>query len=132
MKATPEIEAQGLRAYERVHAYEHLRKWRLPLTYFACILVPLVCGSTFWWQSHPYWALSQVFFALFFVACIYFHSRKLATEYAANQTILADLRKTYGDDLPWVRMEKHFDELRQLEAEIAQERASKTLSLIHI
>jgi len=125
MIASPEIEAQGLQAYERALAYERLRTWRLPAIYVACTVVPLVCGVALWWMEHPYWALSQIAFALFFVGSAYFHWRKLATEYAANVLLLAELEKTYGHDLPWIKMEKHFAELRQLESDIAREKAPR-------
>ena len=45
---TPQIETEGLRAYEQARAFERLRSWRLPLSYVVFPLIPMLIGIGMW------------------------------------------------------------------------------------
>jgi hypothetical protein len=121
-KPTPEIEAQGLRAYEQVLAFERLRTWRLPLVYGAAAVAPLFLAYSAWRSNDGGIAFMGVGFSAFVLFLVVLQWRRLLRQYAENRALLEKLESTYGDALPWVQVEQHFAVLEELKREIAEER----------
>jgi hypothetical protein len=114
MTLTSEIEARGMKAYEQARAFERLRSWRLPLSYAVFALVPALSGAWMWAMGHTTMAGFN-FLAVVFLAWIgRSHWKMLRASYAENLRLLAELEKTYGDELQWVQVEKHFAALEVL------------------
>ena len=121
MKPTPEMEAKGLKAYEQVRAFERLRTWRLPLNYALAPIVPAALGLVGWRFGHPAFFAAGAAFAVFISVRVWMEWRRLHKRYEANLALLAKLEATYGDALPWVKVENHFAALEELKREIANE-----------
>jgi hypothetical protein len=122
MKPTLEQEAKGMKAYEQARAFERLRSWRLPVTF--CFFPLLAAGS-----GAMLWSYGQATLAwLNFIAAIglawmaRFQWKQLVARHANNLRLLANLRKEYGEELPWVQVENHFAALAELRREIAEGR----------
>ena len=49
-----------------------------------------------------------------------FQWKQLAARHARNLRLLAELKAEYGEQLPWVQVEKHFAALEELKREIAE------------
>jgi len=121
MKLTPEIEAKGLRAYEQVCAFERLRAWRLPLSYVVFTLIPVVIGMVMLKRGFTTWADLNFLAGAVLLVGAWFHWRHLCVRYVKNQHLLAELEQAYGEQLPWVLVEKHFAELAKLKRELEEE-----------
>ena len=120
MKATPEIEAKGLRAYEQARAFERLAAdaaagelWRFHADAGGRGDFRLGDGAS---RDAGVCLAGTVIIGLI---CAY-QWKTLKTRYAENIALLAELEKTYGDDLPWVEVEKHFAALEELQREMAE------------
>ena len=61
--------------------------------------------------------------AIFFPFIVWLQWQRLTRRYAINLEFLAGLEKLYGDDLPWLQVERHFAALEALQAELAAEAA---------
>ena len=122
MKPSPEIEVKGLKAYEQAGAFERLRTWRLPLSYIVFVLIPLVNGIVLLKHGHAAMAWRNLGCALLFSFFTWWHWLRLKMRYAQNLQLLAELERLYGDQLSWVKMEKHFAELEELQRELEEER----------
>ncbi|MCE0484373.1 MAG: hypothetical protein LV479_09070 [Methylacidiphilales bacterium] len=118
----PKIEAEGLKVYEQVGAFERLRTWRLPLGYVVFVLIPVLNGAGMWWIGHTLTAVATLVAAMIFALLSWFHWSRLKAQYEKNLARLTELEKTHGDALPWVQVEKHFEALEQLKRELAEER----------
>jgi hypothetical protein len=114
MALTSEIEARGMKAYEQARAFERLRSWRLPLSYAVFALVPVLSGAAMWSIGHTTMAGFNFLAAVFLAWMGRSHWKTLRASYAENLRLLAELEKMYGDELPWVQVEKHFAELKVL------------------
>ena len=121
MKLPPDVEREGLKAYEQAAAFERLRGWRLGLSYAVFTLIPLLNGVLMWKMGHATMAVLNVLAALFFVAGCWFHWRGLRVRYAKNLALLAELEGVYGDKLPWIEVERHFAAVEELRRELARE-----------
>jgi hypothetical protein len=121
MKATPEIEAKGLRAYEQARAFERVRPMRLPVSYSISALLPAGMAIFAWETGHPVTAGVCLAGAVIVGLICVFQWKTLKTRYAENLALLAELEKIYGDDLPWLEVEKHFAALEELQREMAEE-----------
>jgi hypothetical protein len=122
-KPTPEIEAQGLRAYEQACAFERLRTWRLPLVYGGAAAAPLFLAYSAWRSGDEGIALMGGGCSAFVLFLVVVQWRRLLRQYAENRALLEKLESTYGDALPWVQVEQHFAALEELKREIAEGRA---------
>jgi len=121
LKPSPEVAEEGLRAYERTLAFAQIRKWRLPVMYGVCLVVPVLMGLGLW-QEH-YTALAYANFAATILVGYgeWLHWQRLLENHAKDAALLAELAKTYGDELLWVQVEKHFAELEKLKGEAENE-----------
>ena len=114
MALTPEIEARGMKAYEQARAFERLRSWRLPVCYAVFVLVPALIGAAMWALGHILMAGFSFLAGVLLAWLVWWQWRTLCARHAGNLRLLAELEKTYGDELPWVEMENHFAELEKL------------------
>ena len=126
LKAPPKIETEGLRAYDQVCAFERLRRRRLPVIYCGITLLIVICGFALMIVDLPVWALVCLVLAIFFSVMAWFNWRKLTQNYAKNLAFLAELENTYGDELPWIEVEKHFAALEQLKSNLEEEKKLRT------
>jgi len=122
MKVPQKIEADGLRAYERVCAFEQLRRRRLPVIYCLFPLLFVVCGFGSLMGNRPELAVVCLVTAILFSVVAWLNWRRLSQRYAKNLEILAELESTYGDELPWIKVENHFAALEQLKRNLEEER----------
>ena len=122
MKPSPEIEIKGLKAYEQAGAFERLRTWRLPLSYAVFVLIPVVNGVLLLKYEHVAMAWGNFICAVLFSCFGWWHWLRLKARYAKNLQLLAELEHLYGEQLPWVQVEKHFAALEELQRELAEER----------
>ena len=130
MKMTPQVESESLRAYEQVRAFERLRSWRLPLSYVIFSMIPIVTGFGLVKQGHTTLGESNLVAALFFVAASCFQWHWLVKRYTKNLQLLAEHQKVYGDQLPWVQVEKHLAALDRLKRELEQEKIADALKSV--
>jgi hypothetical protein len=127
MKLTPQVESDGLRAYEQVRAFERLRAWRLPLSYVIFSMIPMITGYGFLKTGHTAIGEIHLATALFFVGCSCFHWHWLLKRYTRNLRLLAEQQQLYGDQLPWVQVEKHLAALDRLKRDLAREKIAMAL-----
>jgi hypothetical protein len=125
MKLSPEQETHGLKAYEQARAFERLRTWRLPLGYFVFVLIPALNGAVMWGLGHRRMAALNLLALLVLALVSWLHWTWLRAAYAANLRQLAELETTYGNQLPWLQVEKHLAELERLKRDLAQEQGSR-------
>jgi hypothetical protein len=130
MKLTPQAESEGLRAYEQVRAFERLRSWRLPLSYLLFSLIPMVTGIGVLKMGHTTLGELHLATALFFMTGSCFHWHWLLKRYAKNLGLLAEQERLYGDQLPWVQVEKHFAALDRLKSELDREKIGEALKSV--
>jgi hypothetical protein len=114
MALTSEDEARGMKAYEQARAFERLRSWRLPLTYVVFALIPALSGAWMWVIGHTTLAGLNFLVAVFLAWMGRFQWKQLRARHARNLRLLAELKAEYGDELPWIQVEKHFAELEVL------------------
>ena len=122
MKPPPKIEAEGLRAFDQVCAFERLKRRRLPVIYCAFTLMIVLGGFAMLMMDDPVWALLCLLSAIGFSLGAWLNWKKLTQLYAKNIALLAELENTYGDQLPWVQVENHFAALEQLKRDLEQEK----------
>ena len=120
MSVPPDIEARGLTAYEQARAFERLRGWRLPVSYGVFVLLPVVLGIFAWIEGRTVMAVVNGLVALFLVVVSGLHCQRLKMRYGENLRLLAELEEKYGDQLPWVQVEKHFAALEELKREVSE------------
>ena len=121
-KPTPEIEAQGLKAYEQSRAFERIRVWRLPVTFVVPPVILILVGVMAWHQGYMWLCAVALSLALFAAVRLWLQWKRLLRLYGENLALLARLESTYGDTLPWVQVEQHFAALEELKREIAEEK----------
>jgi hypothetical protein len=122
MKLTPQVETEGLRAYEQARAFERLREWRLPVSYGIFVAIPILCGLVALRFGRVEMGILQFGAAILFAVIAWFQWRRLKRRYAKNFALVLDLERTYGDQLPWVQVENHFAALEKLQQELAGEK----------
>jgi len=126
MELTPEIEAKGLTAYEQARAFERLRTWRLPMTYFAFVLIPVAMGFSAVALGHYGIGGTQFGASVLILIVVWLQWLRLERRYAKNLELIAEMERTYGDQLPWVQVNQHFAELEKLKEELERERSGGT------
>ncbi len=124
MALSAEDEQWGLRAYEQARAFERMRSWRLPvaLTLFPC--AALVVGFWTWALGHHLLGAANLGIGVFLAWMGRFQWKQLGARHARNLRLLAQMKEEHGDELPWLRMEKHFAALEKLKRELAEESRS--------
>jgi hypothetical protein len=116
---TQEETDAGLRAYEQTLAFASLRRKRLPLVYVLFPILLTVAGISSCyggvWNLGVICILSAVLFSIFAV----WNWRRLRALDVRNRELLADLRAKYGDDLPWLQVERQLAAIEAFKAELA-------------
>jgi len=87
-KPTPEIEAQGLKAYEQARAFERIRVWRLPVTYAAPPVALAVLGAAAWMTHHPMLSAAAFGLAPLVMVRMWFEWKRLLRLYGENLALL--------------------------------------------
>jgi hypothetical protein len=123
----PRVEAEGMRAYEQVRAFEAVRGRRLPLVYFAVALLMFLAGGTLIELGRVDFGIGMFLVALFFSGSSFFHWRRLQARHRTNLQFLTELELRYGEKLPWIQVERHLTALARLQAELKGEQESNSL-----
>jgi protein-S-isoprenylcysteine O-methyltransferase Ste14 len=120
----------GLRAYEQVLAFAALRKKRLRLIYVLFTLVLAGMGVAALIIScyrdaaranvDALMGVAFLIIAAAFALFAIWNWRRLQALDVRNRALLARLHAQYGDDLPWLQVERQMDEIRKIEAELAE------------
>ncbi len=114
---TQEETEAGLRAYEQTLAFAALRRKRLPLIYVLFPVLLIIAGiGSFYGRVADLGVicfLSALFFAIFAI----WNWRRLRALDVHNRALLDGLHAKYGDDLPWLQVERQLAEIRKIQAE---------------
>lgn len=113
-----------MRAYEQARSFEALRP-NLPRYYVGFFSVALAWGLVDVTTSQGRRAvLGCILLGAipFFAAGAWLRWRRARRRYRDNLQILAELRRDYGEDLPWNKIERQQAELELLEKELAREK----------
>jgi len=125
MKLPPQLENEGLRAYEQVRAFEGLQRRRLPLIYCGVTLLFAISGGALLWWDRPEVAMMCLWMAILYPLLFVFNWRRLRARDGKNRRLLAELEAQYGEQLPWLQVERHFAALDQLQWDLAEEKRRK-------
>jgi hypothetical protein len=125
MRLPPEVESDGLRAYEEARAFENLRRKRLPTIYAGLTLLMILAGSVMWRIGHPDIAGIGLVTAFLFAVLARFTWQNLSIRYEKNLHLLAELEGRYGEEVPWLQVERHLAALDQLQADLAEEKRAR-------
>ena len=117
----PGVEESGLVAYEQARAFEAVQRRNLPLIYVALTLLLIMAGGVMLKVRSPIIATLCFAGAVGFPWLAWLNWQRLKARHAMNLHLLADLENRYGDQLPWLQVERHLAALGKLEAELAAE-----------
>ena len=109
----------GLLAYEQVQAFASVRRRRLPLIYVLFPIVLVIAGVVSFVEDVWNLGVTCFFSAGLFAFIAVMNWRRLQERDAHNRTLLAELQAKYGDDLPWLQVERQMAEIEKLKAEMA-------------
>jgi hypothetical protein len=121
----PQTESEaGLLAYEQTLAFAALRRKRLPLVYVLFPILLALMGAVAWTAgvfplAGVCWA-SAILFTLFAA----WNWRRLRALDLRNRALLTRLHAQYGDNLPWLEVERQQRELQKIEAELSAKKCS--------
>ena len=118
----PEVETAGLRAYEQARAFEELERRRLPLIYGGLTFFILIGGMVMWQLKASGFAETTFLMALVFAVITIIHWRDLKRRHRRNLQLLKELEARYGEDLPWLQVERHLAAVEKLQEELREER----------
>jgi hypothetical protein len=117
---TPEETEAGLAAYEQVQAFGALRRRNMGTIYAIFPIVLLVAGAAIaaagWPGFGALTAASAIGFALF----AWWNWKRLHELDVRNRRLLAQFKVKYGEELPWLQVERQLAEIRRIQAEQAQ------------
>jgi hypothetical protein len=117
---SPEETDAGLRAYEQVLAFASLRRRRLPLVYVLFPILLVIMGIAAGLSAAPVLGAICILCAVFFSIFAVWNWRRLRALDGRNRALLAELHAKYGDDLPWLEVERQMAEIEKLKAEMAE------------
>jgi fatty acid desaturase len=117
----PQAESDaGLLAYEQTLAFAALRRKRLPWIYALFTLVLVGLGGAGLMARVPILTLVCWGCALFFALFAIWNWRRLQALDVRNRALLAQLHAQYGDDLPWLEVERQMAEVAKIQAETTE------------
>jgi hypothetical protein len=127
VKPPAEIVEEGLRAYEQAGAFERLRR-RNALVFFYSLspLGLLLLGWVVGDLGHAALAYACLAGAILSALVTVWNWRRLAARHARNLALLDRLEKKYGDDLPWLEVERHMAALERVVSELERESSGRT------
>ena len=116
----PQAESEaGLVAYEQVLAFAALRRRKLPVIYvlfpMIFVVMAVAAGIQGMWNA----AIACLAAALFSALMEGWNWKRLTQRDAANRALLADLHAKYGDNLPWLEVERQQAAIEQIKAELS-------------
>jgi hypothetical protein len=118
----PQAESDaGLLAYEQTLAFAALRRKRLPWIYALFTLALAAAGGAALAGHVLILTLVCWGCALFFALFAIWNWRRLQALDVRNRALLTELHAKYGDDLPWLEVERQMAELEKLKVEISAE-----------
>jgi hypothetical protein len=107
----------GLKAYEQVQAFAALRRRKLPWIYALFPVLLVFLGAVALTKGLRLAGSVCFVTALLFAVYSAWNWSRLRKLDAANRALLARLQAQYGDDLPWLEVERQMAQIRQIEAE---------------
>ena len=121
----PDAESDaGTLAYEQVQAFASLRRKRIGLIYVLFPVVLVVMGVAAWLDGAISLGLTCLGGALLSAFFATWNWRRLLAQDERNRARLARLQAQYGDDLPWLQVERQLAEIRRIQEEEARGRSS--------
>jgi hypothetical protein len=107
----------GLKAYEQTLAFAALRRRKLPWIYALFpVLLALLGAAALAVRARAAGAGCLAAAVLFAAYAAWNWSRLRALD-AANRALLARLHAQYGEDLPWLEVERQMARIREIQAE---------------
>jgi hypothetical protein len=119
MIPTAEMEA-GMLAYEQVQAFASLRRKKLAVIYVLFPLVLVVMAVAAFADAMPIAALVCLASAIFSALFTIWNWRRLRALDLRNRALLARLQSQYGDELPWLQVERQLAEIEKIRIEVAR------------
>ena len=116
MKPDSAQEEIGLRAYESARAFEALQRRRLPWLYSLAVVIFAACGLILLNMNQLKFGLFLLVAAIWFAFTAWSNWRSLKKRYLENLALLAQLEAQFGEDLPWLKIERHLAEVQALRA----------------
>jgi hypothetical protein len=118
----PELEREGWLAYEQARAFESLRRRRLPVVYAGLTALLIVMGLVACKVERP--VLGTVFLAvaILFPIVAWNTARFFRFRHDENLQRLAALKARYGENLPWLEVERHMAAVAELQNELARQK----------
>jgi len=114
----------GTLAYEQVQAFASLRRKRVGLIYVLFPIVLVVMGVAACLDGVVRLGLACLGSALLSAFFAAWNWRRLLAQDQRNRARLARLQAQYGDDLPWLQVERQLAEIRRIQEEEARGDAS--------
>jgi hypothetical protein len=117
----PDAESDaGTLAYEQVQAFASLRRRRIGLLYVVFPILLAVMGGAAWWYGVKSLSLVCGGSALGSALFEAWNWRRLLAQDERNRALLARLQSRYGDDLPWLQVERQLAEIRRIQEQEAR------------
>jgi hypothetical protein len=107
----------GLQAYEQVQAFAALRRKKLPWVYALFPVLLAIMGGTAFAAGAALLGWGCLAAAALFALYAAWNWRRLLALDVTNRALLARLQAQYGDNLPWLEVERQLAQLREIEAE---------------
>ena len=95
----PKVEAEGLRAYEQVRAFDAIRGRRLPLIYTALSVMLFLASGALIERDQLLPGTGVLLVAILASTVALFHWKRLEARHRTNLEFLASLEMRYGDKL---------------------------------
>jgi len=110
----------GMLAYEQVQAFASLRRKKLAVIYVLFPLVFVVMAVAAFVDAMPIAALVCLASAIFSALFTIWNWRRLRALDVRNRALLARLQAQYGDELPWLQVERQLAEIEKIRVEVAR------------
>jgi hypothetical protein len=107
----------GLLAYEQVQAFAALRRKQVVVAYICLPALLALAGAAGMLAGWPAVGALVVAAAIGCAMFAAWNWRRLRELDAKNRNLLAQLEAKYGEELPWLQVERQLAEIRRIEAE---------------
>jgi hypothetical protein len=113
---TPAESDAGLTAYEQVLAFAAVRRRRLPLIYVLFPIVLVIAGVVSCVDGAGNLGAVCFFSAVLFAFLALGNWRRLQARDVQNRALLAELQAKYGENLPWLEVERQMAEIEKIQS----------------